>query len=130
MASGSYEHPSFLTRQNLCLGRTIAGAGAAMNWSPQSAIVIHRFTASVVTAGTVVGTGVGAAGACVSLRNGTAIVAGTVALSTNAAGVFGTTTDLNYTVPVGGTLSVVNGTDATLVAYCNIEYNLDPSATW
>lgn len=130
MAQGPYDHPSYLTRQNLCLGRTIAGAAGAMNWSPQSQIVIHRFTASVVTAGTVVGTGVGAAGACVSLRNGTAIVSGTIALSTNAAGVFGTTADLNYTVPAGGTLSVVNGTDATLVAYCNVEYNLDSAATW
>lgn len=131
MAQGNYEHPSYLTRQHLFLGRTTAGAaGASINFTPPYPIVLHRFTASVSVAGTVVGTGVGAAGACVSLRNGTAIVAGTVVLSTNAAGVFGTTTDLAYTVPAGGTLTVLNGTDATLVASCAVEYNIDPSGTW
>src|SRR4051812_49406165 len=114
MAQGAYDHPSYLTRQHLLLGKTAAGAGGTSILATfPYAIRLRTMNAGVFTGGTVVGTGVGAAGVAVSLLNGTAIVGGTVSLSTNAKGVFGTTSDLNYTVPAGGTLAVVNGTDAT-----------------
>lgn len=129
MGSGNYDHPSYIARQTLNL-TTVAGAAGKIYRTFPWPIRIRTFIAGVQTAGTVVGTGVGAAGACVSLQNGTAIVSSTNVLSTSAAGVFGTTGDLNYTLPVGGTLAVVNGTDATLVATATIEYHIDPSATW
>lgn len=132
MSQGNYDHPSYITRQMLNLGNTTAGAGgtSARRQFPWP-IRVRSIVAGVVTAGTVVGTGVGAAGACVSLlNNGTAIGTSTVVLSTNAAGVFGTAGDMNFTLAAGNTLSVVNGTDATLVANVGVEWHIDPSATW
>jgi len=132
MGAGNYDHPSYITRQNLFLGRTTAGAGGtSILYTPITAMRIRTLTAGVITAGTVVGTGVGAAGPCVSVQvNGSLVAGGTVALSTNAKGVFGTTADLNYACPAGGTLSIVNGTDATLVATVQLEYHNDPVGTW
>lgn len=131
MGQGNYDHPSYIVRQNLPLGRTSAGAaGTSILYTPQTAIRIRSLTAGIITAGTVVGTGVGAAGVAVAVWNGTAVVGGTVSLSTNAKGVFGTTGDLNYAVPAGGTISIVNGTDATFVATVQLEYHNDPVGTW
>lgn len=131
MGQGNYDHPSYLTRQQMVLGKTTAGAGGTSILATfPSAIRVRTLNAGIITAGTVVGTGVGAAGVAVSLYNGTAVVNGTVSLSTNAKGVWGTTADLNYTIPAGGTLAIVNGTDATFVATVGIEYYLDPAATW
>lgn len=131
MAQGQYDHPSYLTRQQIYLGRTTAGAaGTSVFFASPSAIRIRAFNANIFTAGTVVGTGVGAAGVAVALYNGTAIVGGTISLSTNAKGVTGTSGDLNYTLPAGGTLSVVNGTDATFVADVRMEAYIDPAGSW
>lgn len=131
MSQGNYDHPSYIVRQNLPLGKTSAGAaGTSILYSPQSAMRLRSMTASVFTAGTVVGTGVGAAGVAVNVFVGSAITGGTVSLSTNAKGVFGTTGDLNYAVPAGGTIGIVNGTDATFVATVQLEYHNDPVGTW
>lgn len=130
-SSGSYTDPSFLVRQRCFLGRTTAGAaGTSILDTPYSAMRLHALTAGVITAGTVVGTGVGAAGVAVNVQvNGSNIANGTIALSTNAKGVFGTTADLNYAVPAGGTISIVNGTDATFVCTVAYDWSLDPAPT-
>lgn len=131
MGQGPYDHPSYLARQQICLGRTTAGAaGTSILYTFPSAMRLRTVTCGVITAGTVVGTGAGLGAAGISLLNGTAIVSGTLSLSTNAKGVFATSGDLNYTVPAGGTLAVVNGTDATFVGIVNLEAHLDPGASW
>lgn len=131
MGQGPYDHPSYLARQQIILGRTTAGAaGTSVRYTFPSAVRLRTVTCGVVTAGTVVGTGVGAGAAGITLQNGTTIVGGTLNLSTNAAGVFATTGDLNYTIPAGGTFAVINGTDATFVGIVGLEVHLDPGASW
>lgn len=130
-STGSYSDPSFLIRQNLFLGRTVAGAaGTSIILTNNENWRIRYLSAGVITSGTTVGTGVGAAGVAVNVFVGSAIVSGTVAtLSTNAKGVFGTSGDMNYAVPAGGTIAIVNGTDATFVATVQLEYHIDPAPT-
>lgn len=125
MGQGSYDHPSYLARHWQHFGRTSAGAaGTSIRHTPPFAIRVRSVTAGVVTAGTVAG----AAAGIVIQQDGTA--KGTITLSTNVAGVFGTVGSLDFTVPKGGTLAFVNGTDATFVADVSAEYHLDPSTTW
>lgn len=125
MGQGNYDHPSYLTRQQLQFGRTVAGAGGtSIRTTFPSAMRIRSVTCGVVTAGTVAG----AAAGIVIQQDGTA--KGTIGLSTNIAGVFGTATGLNFTVPAGGTFAIVNGTDATFVGIVSAEAHLDPSTTW
>lgn len=125
MGSGPYDHPSYLTRQHVYFGRTAAGAaGTSIRHTFPSAIRVRSVTAGVVTAGTVAA----AASGLIIQQDGTA--KGTISLSTNVAGVFGTAGNLNFTVPAGGTLAFVNGTDATFVANVSAEIHLDPGASW
>lgn len=126
MGQGPYDHPSYLARQQICLGRTTAGAsGTSILYTFPSAMRLRTVTCGVITAGT---TATAASG--IVLQNGTAIVSGTLSLSTNVKGVFATSGDLNYTIPAGGTLSIVNGADATFVGIVNLEAHLDPGASW
>lgn len=131
MGQGPYDHPSYLARQQIFLGKTAAGAGGtSLLYTFPSAMRLRTVSCGVFTAGTVVGTGVGAGAAGITLVNGTTIVNGTLNLSTNAKGVFATTGDLNYTIPAGGTLAIVNGTDATFVGIVGLEAHIDPAGSW
>lgn len=126
MGSGAYDHASYLTRQQIMFGRTTAGAaGTSIRHTFPSAMRVRSVTCSVVTAGTV---GTAAAAGIVIQQDGTA--KGTIALTTNVAGVVGTAGSLNFTVPAGGTLAFVNGTDATFVGYVSAEAHLDQGASW
>jgi hypothetical protein len=125
MGTGRYDHPAYLVPQWQHFGKTTAGAaGTSIRHTPPYAIRIKSVTAGVVTAGTVAG----AAAGIVIQQDGTA--KGTISLSTNVAGVFGTAGGLDFTVPAGGTLAFVNGTDATFVADVSMEYKIDPAASW
>lgn len=126
MGQGNYDHPSYLTRQQIVFGRTTAGAGGtSIRCTFPSAMRLRSVSCMVVTAGTV---GTAAAAGIVIQQDGTA--KGTIALTTNVAGVVGTVGSLNVTIPANGTLSFVNGTDATFVGYVSAEMHLDPGATW
>ena len=123
MANGPYDHPSYLTRQQICIGKTTAGNGTvSLQFSPLSTLRIRNVSAAVVTAGT-------SAGHILTIKNGTTSV-GAITLSTSAAGVVGTSGDINVTLAAGSNLSITNGTDATGIAQVTLEAFLDPSASW
>lgn len=123
MGQGNYDHPSYITRQQINLGNTTAGNGTVgIRFSPLSNLRVRNVSATVMTAGT-------SAGHILTIKNGTTSV-GSITLSTNTAGFVGTSGDLNTTVTAGTVLSVTNGTDATGVASVAAEAYLDPQATW
>ena len=124
MAKGNYDHPSYLTRQQICLGSTVAGnAGTSAQFAALSDMNLRNVIAVVQTAGT-------------STNNIAKIYAGTsslgqIALSTSAIGSTGTTGDLNTKITQGTVLSIVNGADATGVARVTIEANIAAdTGTW
>lgn len=125
MGAGAYDHPSYLTRQQVALGRTLAGASVvSIQKSFLSAMRIRNVSATVVTAGTVASTNASAI-----LKSGTTAL-GTFALSTNAVGATSTLGDLNVTIPAGTVLSVTNGTDATIISDLVAEMYIDPAGSW
>ena len=123
MASGAYNHPTYLTRQLYILTTTAGANGTSGSVVLPWDIDVHQVTATVVTAGT-------ATGHKVFLLSGTSSIGGDITLSTNTAGSTGTSGDVATKISQGTLLSVKNGTDATGVARVAIEYNLAPSATW
>jgi hypothetical protein len=129
MAQGNYDHPSYLTRQQIHLGATTAAAtGTSCRMAPISNLRIRNVLATVQTAGTFTG---GTAGFAVYV-NTTSL--GTITLSTNLAGYTGSSGDLNTTLTAGtgnaNQFYVICNGDATLVARLTLEAYLDPSATW
>ncbi len=144
MAQGNYDHPSYLTRQNLGLAPVTAGASgtSAQRVSGVSNMRIRNAVGAVVTAGTI-GTNVlsiiQANGTGIQVITSTAVTTstGVVALGTisygtagNTVSVTGTSGDMNALVPAGSILTVKNGADATAVTQVTLETYLDPSATW
>jgi hypothetical protein len=124
MAQGNYDHPSYLTRQQFLLGRTVAGAAGTNCYfaTPASNWVVRKVSAIVVTAGTSVTTN--------TILNGTTSI-GTIAVtSAAAAGSVFTSADLNTLITAGTAISFKNGTDATCVVQVVAEANLDVAATW
>lgn len=150
MGQGNYDHPSYLTRQQINLPKTTAGAGGTSLGAifGISNIRLRNAAGVVATAGTV---GTGASGEAIIQALGTGIiqypnVGGTNALSTSTGVVtlgtigFGTgaltknfmatTGDMNALLPAGSQLFVVGGTDATIVSQVQIEAYVDAQATW
>lgn len=128
MGQGNYDHPSYLTRQQIILGPTTAGAaGTSCHVGFNSQMRLRQAVACVAVAGTV-GTNV----AAILFGNGTNIISGTMAYGTagNTIGALATSADMNYTLPAGQVLAVKNGADATATTRVTIEANLDPAATW
>ncbi len=128
MGQGPYDHPSYLTRQQIVLGPTTAGAaGTSGHIAFNSPMRIRQVTACVAVAGTI-GTNV----AALIMANGTNIVSGTIAFGTagNTIAALGTSADLNYTLPVGQVLSVKNGADATATTRVVVEAYLDQAGSW
>lgn len=123
MASGSYNHPTYLARHVMVILTTAGANGTSGSIALPWDIDVHQVVATVVTAGT-------ATGHKVFVLSGTSSIGGDVTLSTNTAGVTGTSGDVNTKITQGTLLSVKNGTDATGVARVAIEYNMAPSATW
>lgn len=147
MAQGNYDHPSYLTRQQIALPKTTAGAGGTSFGVSlgNSSMRLRAASGVVITAGTV-GTG-NAASNSIILAQGTGILqytstgvttsTGVVTLGTcnygtggNTIWVTSTSADMNATIPAGGQVFVKGGTDATMVAQVTLETYLDPQATW
>lgn len=124
MGSGPYDHASYLTRQQIRLGKTTAGASGTSAYAafPASNMRIRNIAAVVVTAGT-------STNNTLTVLNGTSSV-GAIVLSTNAIGSIGTSGDLNITVGTNTTLSIKNGADATGVAEVVAEGYVDPASGW
>lgn len=125
MAQGSYDHPSYLTRQMVSFGKSVAGAnGTSCYRGFPSNMRIRNVTGCPTVAGTSATTGhVGI------VLNGTTSI-GQVVLGTNAVGVIGTSGDLNTTITAGTAVSIKNGTDATGVAEYVAEMHIDPAGSW
>lgn len=121
MASGPYDHPSYLTRQVLSFVATAGANGTSDTKILPWDVDVHQLSAVVVTAGTT-------AGATVFLLSGTTTVANsTITNGTSTAGSIGTTGDLATKITAGTLISLKNGTDATGVARCTLEYNINPT---
>lgn len=142
MASGSYDHPSYLTRQMLVMGLNTAGAnGTSGGMTFPYNMRVRTMAALVKTAGTSATTGnqvilfavgtvvTGFAGTALSTSTGTTTI-GSLALNTSTAGVTATSTDMNTMIQAGTPIYLKNGTDATGVFNVNVETYIDPSATW
>ena len=150
MSQGNYDHPSYLTRQQIVLTKTTAGAGGTSLGGVFgiSNIRLRNAAGVVVAAGTV---GTGASGEAIIQAQGTGIVqfpnaGGTNALTTStgvvALGTIGfgtgaltkwftsTSGDMNALLPAGSQVFVTGGTDATIVSQVTLEAYLDPAAVW
>ena len=126
---GGIDHPSYITRQQLHLGATTAGAsGTSCRTAFPSNVRIRNVVAAVQAAGTTSGAAAG-----YTIQTGTTSV-GAIVLSTNGINFVGSSGDLNITVNNGGTigniLNFVSGADATVVVRLTCETYLDPQATW
>lgn len=130
MAQGNYDHPSYLTRQQLFLGATTAAAGGtSCRISFLSAMRIRNVSAVVQVAGTQ------SAGEFYKIQassvSGTATSSlGVMTSGTSAVGTIMTSGDLNVTLGTGTILSIVGPTSAAGVANVTVEAYLDPAATW
>lgn len=146
MAQGNYDHPSYLTRQQINLGATTAGAnGTSGGFSFISDIRLRKAALTVRTAGTSATTGNGviflcvgtaisgygtASGTSLTTSTGTTTILAVTALGSSTAGAAVASADMNTTIKAGSVLYMKNGTDATGVAAASVEAYLDPSATW
>lgn len=141
-ASGAYDHPSYLVRQQIGLGASTAGAnGTTGSRSFLSDMRVRKGSAVVRTAGTSVGAGnslnvvcvgtvvtgylTGNVGTGLTTTTGTNTVL-TIALGSTAAYTVTTSTDCDTMVKAGSVLFLKNGTDATGVADMTLEMYLDP----
>lgn len=143
MGAGNYDHPSYLARQQVSLGRTTAGANGT---SPNAKAFtnnqrLRNVTAVVGTAGTSATSGnqviIGCVGTCTQFGTtgvgtvGTATTTlGTIVLGTSTANSVATSGDLNVCLNAGAVLYLKNGTDATGVAEVTAEMHVDPLGTW
>lgn len=123
MGAGPYDHPSYLTRQALCLGLTTAGnGGTSLRKSFPNDMRIRNISLTAQVAGT-------SAGHTVTVRNGTTSI-GVATLGTTTINGVTTTGDLNYLLPKGSVLNFLNGTDATGVADIVVEAHVDANSSW
>lgn len=143
MAQGNYDHPSYLTRQQIMLDAVTAGAsGTSVGCNFVANMRVRNAVGVVLTAGTI-GTNVlsvvqaNGTGILVYTSTGVSTSTGVVALGTvsygtggNTVFVTGTTGDMNAMLPSGSIVTIKNGADATAVTKTTIEAYLDPSATW
>lgn len=142
MATGNYDHPSFLTRQQISLGKSVAGANGTgcIKGFPASNIRIRNIAAAVVTAGTSAGAGhealIYCLGTCTTTTTGVGTqgtgttALGTCTIGTSSVGQVLTTGDVNAIINQGSIIFAKNGTDATGVYDLVAEAYLDQSASW
>ena len=141
MAQGNYDHPSYLTRQQIALASTAGNAGTSGYTSFVSDMRIRKAVTTVRAAGTSSGTGnqvqliyigtslSGYATATLTTNTTTATL-GSATLGSSAIGTVVTFADMDARLVAGGVLALKNGTDATGVAEVRCEMYLDPGATW
>lgn len=142
MGQGNYDHPSYLARQQVNLGRTTAGAnGTSGARAFTNNERLRNVTAVIGTAGTSATTGnlliVGCVGTCTQFSAagvgtvGTATTTlGSITLGTSTALSVATSGDLNVCLNAGAVLYLKNGTDATGVVEVTGEMHVDPLGTW
>lgn len=142
MATGAYDHPTYLTRQMFSMGTTTAGAnGTSGRAAWPSDMRVRKITAVLATAGTAtthtvsllsIGTIVtGYNLSPVALTTSTATnTVGTLTLSTGTANAVLTSTDMNTLILAGTALFLKNGADATGVAAVVAEMNIDPGSSF
>lgn len=145
-SQGQYDHPSYLTRQQIALGVSTAGAsGTSGGKAFISDMRIRKCIATVRAAGTSSGAGnavnllcigtyvsgfaTGLIGTALTTSSGTNTLA-TIALGSSALYATATSTDINVRIQAGAVLVYKNGTDATGTVDVTMETYLDPSATW
>lgn len=145
----NYNHPSYLTRQQVAISNVVAGAsGTSAHRAFISNMRLRAWNATTVVAGTATASNavtailqaIGAnmlqytsTGVTTSGTATTTINLGTAAYSVAAqqtTGAVSTVADQNVLLPAGTVLSVKNGADATAVTGVTLEMYLDPSATW
>lgn len=145
MAQGAVDHPSYLTRQQINLGISTAGAsGTSGGFAFISDMRIRKASVVVRTAGTSAAGG----NACLLVAIGTTITGfstgvgftlttntgtttiGTIALGSTAAYTVTTSSDFNTKLLAGSTLILKNGTDATGVYSVILEASVDPTGQW
>lgn len=145
MGSGSYDHPSYLTRQAISLTASAGANGTAGYKSFISDMRFRKGAVTVRTAGTssgagnqalllcigtyITGFGTGA-GTALTTTTGTNTIGTLGAFGSSAAGIVGTSSDFNFRLVAGSVLAIKNGTDATGVVDCSMECYLDPEASW
>lgn len=143
-ASGSYDHPSYLTRQIIKLVSTAGAAGIADNIAFVSDMRLRKASSIVRTAGTTTGaasnlqlivigtylTGYGTTTPFTLTTNVGTNTITTFTLGTSVANTVTTSTDMNLTLLAGAILAVKNGTDATSVAAAAVEAYVNPGSTW
>ena len=120
--TGGYDNASYLTRQQIKLGKTVAGSNgtSCYNGFPVSNMRLRTLAATVVVPGT-------ATAAALTILAGTSSI-GSIVLGTAATGTVRATTDLNYTLVQGTALSFQNAGDATFVAEVIGEMHIDPQS--
>lgn len=142
MGQGNYDHPSYITRQQIHIGRSTAGAnGTSMITGFPNTVRLRNMAAAVVVAGTSATSGHQALlyclGTCTTYTAagvgtvGTATTSmGVIVLGTSSVGQVGTSGDLNVTINQGSIIFAKNGTDATGTYEVTASLHLDPQATW
>lgn len=145
-AQGNYDHPSYLTRQQIGLGVSTAGAsGTSGGRAFISDMRIRKAVACVRGVGTSSGAGNGVSILCIgtyvtgyatgligtalTTTTGTNTLA-TIALGSSAAFATATSSDMDVKIVAGSVLLYKNGTDATGTADVTVEAYLDSGATW
>ncbi len=123
MATGAYDHASFLTRQMIGLGPQAAGVGTSARRAFPSDMRIRKVVGVVVIAGTQTTWNA-------TVLNGTSSIGSITFGGTAAIGALGTSADCNATLTAGSILSVSTLLEATGVAQFTAEAHLDPAATW
>jgi hypothetical protein len=146
MAQGNYDSPSYLTRQQINLGTTTAGAnGTSGGFSFISDMRLRKASLTVRTAGTSATTGNGVIFLCVgtcitgfstgvgftlTTNTGTTTVLAITALGSGTANTAVVSADMNTRIQAGSVLLMKNGTDATGVAQVTVEAYIDPEGSW
>lgn len=140
MSQGPIDHPSYVTRQQLCLGATTVGASKTdqLFTSPSSNVRVRSASALVNIAGTgaatvalfAIGTGTTITATATATFTTTSTI-GTATLSTSAAGtIVSLSTDANLVLNSGGRLVSITGTDATVQSKIIVESYIDPLSGW
>lgn len=146
MAQGNYDHPSYLTRQQIGLGVSTAGAnGSSGGKFFVSDMRFRKLACTVKVAGTSSGAGnsanimvvgtymtgfsTGLIGTALTTTTGTNTVATFALGSATALSTF-TSTDLDIRLVAGSLMFYKNGTDNTGTFDVTAEAYLDPGATW
>lgn len=141
ISQGGVDHPSYLVRQQLWLGKTTAGANGTSQLAALSNQTRLRNASAVVnTAGTSATTGnqiiIGCVGTCTTFTAGVGTqgtgttTLGTIVLGTSTANSVATSGDLNAVINAGSVVYCKNGTDATGVASVSLEHHVDVLGSW